>query len=219
MQKDKTVLATVSPVEEIECVEGPPCPLNSAVQSVFSDKSQVTAVDRVGGSQSRLAVEQEHEMQLDAEETESHTQKQTSSVAKVHGRKWVDGGTEAHAVQQSSVSVQEGGTKLNLKDCKVNLKQLSLSLIGQHSQHNQPADLTDAEVSSKQLSDTALSLIEQSDTVPVTKMSSSVVLPVNTDRPSSCDTNSPGAFDNTALNADGGNSLVSTADCMVQGIP
>jgi hypothetical protein len=178
--------------------------------------SQVAAVDRVGEARSVLTLEQENGKQLDADKTESCNQKLNSTVAQECGKETVVERREAACViQPSSVTVQEVVKKLNWKKPEVRLKRLTSSLVRKCSQQS---DFTETEVSSKQLSDTALSLVEQAGTVPAIKMPS-VVLPVNTDRPSSCDTsNLAGATLNTTLDSGEGTTLVSTANCMVQGM-
>jgi hypothetical protein len=173
-------------------------------------------VDRVGEALSRLTVEQERGKQLDVEETESCNQELNSAVAQECGKEMVvEGRKAACGVQPSSVTVQEGAKKSDLKELEVRLYRLSSSMI---KNYNQRSDFTEAEVSCKQSSDTAVSLLEQLGTLPAITMSS-VVLPVNTDRPSPCDTsNITGAPVNTGLDGGEGNTLVSTTDYMVLGM-
>ena len=206
MQKDKTVRKTSYPVEESKSVESPPAALNSVVHSVCSDKSRVQSVDRVGEAWSRLTIQQELEKQLDEEETEACNQKLNSTVPEECGKKTVEGRDAACVVHPSIVTVQEGTKKSDLKDLEVRLKRLSSSLIEKYIQR---PNFTEMDVSSKCLNDNAVS-----GAVPFSSMSS-VVLPVNTDRPSSCDTsNLTHATVNTALGAGEGNTLVSITDCM-----
>ena len=258
MQKDKTVQKTSSHVEESKSGESPPSPLNSVVQSLCSDKSQVSSgdrvgearsrltveqelgeqlgaeetgacdqmlnsllshkstaqsVDRVGETQSRLTVEQELGEQLGAEETGACNQMLNSTVGQECGKKTVvERRDAACVVNPSYVTSQEDIKKSHLKELEVRLKRLSSSLIEKYIQQS---NLTEMDVNSECLSDNEVSLVEQSGTVPVRNMSS-VVLPANTDRPSSCDSsNLTRAPATTAVGAGEGNTLVSTPDCMV----
>ena len=213
MQKDKTVQKTSSHVEESKSGESPPSPLNSVVQSLCSDKSQVSSGDRVGEARSRLTVEQELGKQVGAEETGACNQMLNSTVGQECGKKTVvERRDAACVVNPSYVTSQEDIKKSHLKELEVRLKRLSSSLIEKYIQQS---NLTEMDVNSECLSDNEVSLVEQSGTVPVRNMSS-VVLPANTDRPSSCDSsNLTRAPATTAVGAGEGNTLVSTPDCMV----
>jgi hypothetical protein len=187
---------------------------NQKVNSLRFHKSTAQSVDRIGEARSRLTVEQELGKQLDAEETEACNQKLNSTVAHKCGKKTVVERRDAAYVNPSIVTSKEGIKKSHLKELKVCLKQLSSSLI---EKYIRCSNFMEMDVSSERLIDNAVSLVEQSGTVPVSNMSS-VVLPADTDRPSSCDSsNLTHAPVNTALGAGEGNTLVSTADCMVLG--
>lgn len=204
-----------SPVEESKSGESPPASLNSVGQSLCSDESRVASVDRVGEAQSRLAVEQELGKHLDAKETEACNQKLNSAVAQECGKKTVvERRDTACVVNSSFVTSQEGIKKSHLKELEVRLKKLSSSLIERYIRQS---DFTEVDDSSKHSSDNAVLHVEQSGTVPVGNVSS-VELPANADRPSSCDTsNLTHVPANTALGAGEDNTLVSTTDCMVPG--
>jgi len=172
------------------------CVVN-VVQSLCADKSCVAPVDRVGEARSRLAAERELGKQLDAEERGVYNQKQNSTVAQECGEKTVfEGRDAACVVNPSFVTSQKAIEKSHLKDLKVCLKRLSSSLIEKCIRQSN---------------------FMETGTVPVSNMSS-VVLPADTDRPSSCETsNLTRAPVNTALGAGEGNTVVSTIDCMVLG--
>ena len=212
-QKDKTVRQTSSPVEESKSGESPPAALNSAVQSLCSDKSLLAP--RVGEARSKLAVEQELRKQLDAGETGACNRKLNSTVTQECGKRTVVERRDAACViNPSFVTSPESVKKPHLKEIKVRLKRLSSSLI---EKYTRLSNFTETDVSSERTSDNAVSHLEQTGTVQVSNLSS-VVLPADTDRPSSCDTSSlTHAPVNTALGAGEGNTLVSTTDCMVLG--
>ena len=199
--------------EQLDAEETGAC--NQKLNSLRFHKSTAQSVDRIGEARSRLTVEQEVRKQLDAEETGACNQKLNSTVAQECGKKTVvERKDAARVVNPSSVTSQEGFKKSQLKELEVHLKPLSSSLIEKYIRRS---NFTEMDVSSERLSDDAVSPVEQSGTVPVRNMSS-VVLPANTDRPSSSDTsNLTRAPVNTALDAGEGSTLVSTADCMVLG--
>jgi hypothetical protein len=186
---------------------------NQKLNSVRFHKSTAQSVGRVGESRSRLTVEQELEKQLGAEQTGAYNQKQNSTLAQECGKKTViERRDAAGVVNPGFVTSQEGIKHSHLQEVEVHLKRLSSSLIEKYTRRS---NSTEMDVSSERFSDNAVSPVEQPGTVPVSNMSS-VVLPTNTDTPSSCDTsNLTRAPVNKDLGADEGNTLVSTTDCMV----
>jgi hypothetical protein len=199
--------------EQLDAEETGVC--KQRLNSLRFHKSTAQSVDRVGEARSRLTVEQELGKQLGAEETVACNQKLNSTVAQECDKNTVvERRDAACVVNPSSVTSQEDFRQSHLKEFEVHLKRLSSALIEKYIRRS---DFTEMDVSSERLSDNAVSPVEQSGTVSVRNMSS-VVLPANTDRPSSCDTsNLPRAPVNTALGAGEGNTLVSTADCMILG--
>jgi hypothetical protein len=188
---------------------------NQKLNSPHFHKSTAQSVHRVGEAMPSLAVEQELGKQLDAEETEACNQKLNSTVAQECGKKTVvESRGAACVVNPSFVTSQEGIRKLHLKELEVHLKRLSPSLI---ERYIRLSNFTEVDISSEHSSVNAALHVEQSGTVAVGNVSS-VVLPANADRPSSCDTsNLTRAPANAALGAGEGNTLVSTTDCMVPG--
>jgi len=172
-------------------------------------------MDILGEAPSRLAEEQELGKQLDAEETGACNQELNSTVAQECGKETVVERRDAACIANPGfVPSQEATKKSHFKELKVRLKRLSSSLI---EKYIRLSNFTETDVSSKRSSENAVSHLEQTGTIPVSN-TSSVVLPTDTDGPSSSDTsNLTHAPANTALGAGEGNTLVSTTDCMVLG--
>jgi len=260
VQKNKTQSEISSPIKERGGAEFPPHVLNSVVQSLAANQSQLTAVKSVAESESCYSVEEEHGKQSGDEESEVFFEHLNSTVVQECGKQPVDA-TEVCVKQPSSTTVQEHSSQSDVKEVKVYLTRLSSTVVQEYTkqsdakemevcskrpsstnvqEYTMHSDAKEMEVCSKQPSSTrvqeytkqsnvkemevyskwpcstrvqlcgkqsndmAVELLDQSNTIAITKKTSLSCAPVN-----------------TTLKDDEASTLVSTTNCMVQvqGLP